>query len=109
MTNSTLGKGGGLVSLKALAKQAGLGWQGRSLLIVNPDHGPLHRLIAVLTDLDLEPDQPMRNRCGNCSACVEACPQGALSLVRFQDRPARRKEVLDVSKMRGQRHLSPLH
>ena len=41
----------GFMSLKALAKVAGLGWQGKSLLIINPDYGPLHRLIAILTDL----------------------------------------------------------
>ena len=52
----------GLLSLKALAKSAGLGWQGRSLLIVSPDFGPVHRWIAVLTNLPLEPDAPIRNR-----------------------------------------------
>jgi hypothetical protein len=41
----------GLLSLKALAKGAGLGWQGRSLLVVSPEYGPLHRLVAVLTDM----------------------------------------------------------
>lgn len=91
----------GLLPLKALARQAGLGWQGRSLLIVNQDHGPLHRLIAILTDLDLEPDGPVRNRCGSCSACVEACPQGALNLVRFSERPETRQEILDVTRCIG--------
>jgi len=38
----------GFMSLKILAKTAGLGWQGRSLLIISPEYGPLHRLIAIL-------------------------------------------------------------
>ncbi len=91
----------GLISLKALAGQAGLGWQGRSLLIINPDHGPLHRLIAVMTDLELEPDGPVRNRCGGCSACVDACPQKALTMVRFEDRPTNRRDILEVSRCIG--------
>ena len=43
----------GLLSLKVLAKEAGLGWQGRSLLIVSPEYGPIHRLIAILTNIPL--------------------------------------------------------
>ena len=43
----------GFISLKILAKAAGLGWQGRSLLIISPEYGPLHRLIAILTDMPL--------------------------------------------------------
>jgi epoxyqueuosine reductase len=44
----------GLLSLKVLAKGAGLGWQGRSLLIISPEYGPVHRWIAVLTNMDLK-------------------------------------------------------
>ncbi len=91
----------GFISLKALAREAGLGWQGRSLLIVNPDHGPLHRLIAVMTDAPLPLDGPVRNRCGSCSACVDACPRGALTLTRFEDRPPRRADVLKVAECVG--------
>jgi epoxyqueuosine reductase len=91
----------GLVSLKALAKTAGLGWQGRSLLIVSPKHGPLHRLAAVLTDLDLQPDQPVENRCGDCSLCVDNCPTQALKLVKFNDHPQQREDVLNIPKCLG--------
>ncbi|MBU0494418.1 MAG: 4Fe-4S dicluster domain-containing protein [Chloroflexi bacterium] len=86
----------GLLSLKVLAKAAGLGWQGRSLLIVSPEHGPIHRLIAVLTNMPLQADAPVPNQCGDCSVCVDACPRGALVLVPFQDHPARREDVLDI-------------
>ncbi|MBN2010963.1 epoxyqueuosine reductase [candidate division KSB1 bacterium] len=91
----------GLMSLKVLAKAAGLGWQGRSLLIVSPTHGPLHRLIAVLTDMPLVPDAPLPNHCGTCAKCVEACPTNALSLVLFEDHPTRREDVLNLARCRG--------
>ncbi len=92
----------GLVSLKVLAKVAGLGWQGRSLLIVSPEHGPLHRLAAILTNMDLEPDMPVDTcHCGDCAACVDKCPPKALKWSRFNDHPGTREEVLDIAKCRG--------
>lgn len=91
----------GLLSLKALARAAGLGWQGQSLLIVSPEYGPLHRLGAVLTDMELQPDQPMENQCGDCSLCIDNCPTQALSLVKFIDHPQRREEVLEIPKCLG--------
>jgi epoxyqueuosine reductase QueG len=91
----------GLLSLKVLAKAAGLGWQGRSLLIVSPEYGPVHRWIAVLTDMDLQPDQPIPNQCGVCSLCVDQCPCQALNLVQFDDHPTSRETVLDIAACRG--------
>ena len=91
----------GLMSLKVLAKAAGLGWQGRSLLIISPEYGPLHRLIAVLTNMELTADAPLPNRCGNCSLCVDQCPQKALSLTDFDDHPSHREQVLDMNKCTG--------
>ncbi len=91
----------GLLSLKVLAKAAGLGWQGRSLLIVSPEHGPVHRWIAVLTNLELEPDAPLDNRCGDCRLCIDSCPQQALRYVPFVDHPERREDVLDIQACQG--------
>jgi epoxyqueuosine reductase len=91
----------GLMSLKVLAKAAGLGWQGRSLLIVSPRYGPVHRWIAVLTGMALEAGEAIPNQCGDCSLCVDRCPQGALTLVTFDDHPQCREDVLDVGKCRG--------
>ncbi|MFE3846261.1 hypothetical protein ACFL1L_05340 [Thermoplasmatota archaeon] len=70
----------GLMSLKILAKTAGLGWQGRSLLIISPEYGPLHRLIAILTDMPLKINQIIKNECGNCRKCIEACPKEITNL-----------------------------
>ncbi|MFX1468279.1 MAG: 4Fe-4S dicluster domain-containing protein [Promethearchaeota archaeon] len=91
----------GFMSLKLLAKTAGLGWQGRSLLIISPEYGPLHRLIAILTDLPLQTNQEIKNECGDCRKCIEACPQNALTFVAFEDHPSRREDVLDIKTCLG--------
>jgi len=91
----------GFMSLKALAKTAGLGWQGRSLLIISPEYGPLHRMIAILTDLPLQITHPIKNECGNCQKCIEACPKNALTFVNFSDHPFRREDVLNIKECLG--------
>jgi epoxyqueuosine reductase QueG len=91
----------GLISLKILAKQAGLGWQGRSLLIISPVYGPIHRLIAILTNMPLNPDEPIQNKCGDCMVCVEKCPKKSLTLCRFDDHPDSREDILDVQTCLG--------
>lgn len=91
----------GLLSLKVLAKGAGLGWQGRSLLIISPEFGSVHRWIAVLTGMDLETDVPIPNQCGDCFLCVDKCPAEALTLVDFDDHPPNRADVLDIQKCLG--------
>ena len=55
------------LSHKAVAVAAGVGWQGKSLLVVSPQHGPRIRLVTVLADLPLAPDAPLKNRCGGCT------------------------------------------
>lgn len=91
----------GLMSLKVLAKAVGLGWQGKSLLIVSPQYGPLHRIIGVLTDFKLPGGIPVPNQCGDCIQCIEKCPVSALNAVEFDDHPACREDVLDVKRCKG--------
>ena len=86
------------VSHKALGRLAGLGWQGKSLLLVNPRIGPRFRMAAVLTDLDLTPAKPLKNRCGSCRACTEACPASAIRGVSTRSHYASREEALDFAK-----------
>ncbi len=82
------------ISHKAVAIAAGIGWQGKSLLVVSPDYGPRIRLVTVLTDLSLRPDKPIRNRCGKCTSCAEACPAKAIKDVNTKWHYSDRDEAL---------------
>jgi len=67
-------------SHKLAAHLAGLGWIGKSCLLITPDHGPRARWVTVLTDAPLAPTGPgMQPRCGSCHACVDACPAHAFT------------------------------
>ncbi len=88
----------GSISHKAIAIMAGLGWQGKSLLLVTPKYGPRVRLSSVLTDMPLEFDSPVKNRCGNCTKCTEACPVGAIRNVNTDFHYSTRDEALDLDK-----------
>ena len=88
----------GSISHKAIARMAGLGWQGKSLLIINPTHGPRIRLASILTDMLLSPDGAIENMCGDCSKCADACPAGAIKNVSTTDRYPNREMAVDISK-----------
>jgi epoxyqueuosine reductase len=82
------------LSHKAVAIAAGLGWQGKSLLVVNPHFGPRMRLVTVLTNLDLECDKPLKNLCARCSFCADACPAQAIKNVNTDTHYRDREEAL---------------
>jgi len=82
------------LSHKAVAVAAGVGWQGKSLLVVNADFGPRIRLVTILTDAPIKTDSPIKNRCGRCSYCSEACPVGAIKNVNTSSHYADREEAL---------------
>jgi epoxyqueuosine reductase len=63
---------------KAFAAAAGLGWMGKHTNLIAPDRGSWFFLGEVFMTLPLIPDEPMEDRCGGCTRCVEACPTGAL-------------------------------
>jgi epoxyqueuosine reductase len=70
----------GVFSQKLAAHLAGLGWIGKSCLLVTPDHGPRVRWVSILTDAPLHSTGlPMEPRCGECTACVDICPQHAFT------------------------------
>ena len=88
----------GSVSHKAIAIMAGLGWQGKNLLVVTPQFGPRVRLSSVLTDMPLTFDSPIKNRCGRCTSCTEACPAGAIKNVNTEFHYSDRNEAIDLDK-----------
>ena len=82
------------ISHKAVAIAAGLGWQGKSLLVISQDYGPRIRLVTILTDAAIKPDHPQKNRCGRCSLCSDACPVGAIKNVNTTSHYSSRDEAL---------------
>ena len=63
---------------RAAAVRAGVAWWGKSTMVLDPRHGPWLLLGAVVTDATLPVDRPMARDCGSCSACIPACPTGAI-------------------------------
>lgn len=69
-----------------LARKAGLGWFGKSTMLVNPQIGSFFFIGSLMIDLELEPDAPFEHdRCGSCRRCIDACPTGAIVDDRLVD------------------------
>jgi epoxyqueuosine reductase len=61
------------------AAEAGIGWHGKSTMLIDPQLGTWFFLGEILTTLELPADQPQRSRCGTCVRCITACPTGAIT------------------------------
>ena len=61
------------------AAQAGIGWHGKSTMLIDTRLGTWFFLGEILTTLELPPDPPQRDRCGTCERCIQACPTGAIT------------------------------
>ncbi len=86
----------GSISHKAIAVLAGLGWLGKSLLVINERFGPRIRLVSVLTTLPLAASKPLRNRCRDCMICVESCPVQAIKGMSFEYYPPTREAAVNI-------------
>ena len=79
-------------SHKLAAHLAGLGWIGKSCLLITREHGPRIRLATVLTDAPVEPTSTTtEQQCGDCRECVDICPVDA-----FTGEPFRESEPREV-------------
>ena len=85
---------------KYWAREAGVGMIGRNNLLIIPGKGSFFFLGELLTTLEVEPDEPCTDSCGNCMQCVKACPGGALKDERFLD--ARRCLSCQLIERRGE-------
>lgn len=63
---------------RAWAAKAGLGWIGKNSLLLNKNMGSFFFLAEIILDLDLECDAPVTDHCGDCTACMDACPTQAI-------------------------------
>jgi epoxyqueuosine reductase QueG len=69
-----------LLPHKTIATRAGLGWIGKCALLVTEKYGSMIRITSILTDAPLKTAKPVNtSQCGDCMACVQACPAGAVS------------------------------
>ena len=61
------------------AKHSGLGWVGKHTLLIHPKAGSWFFLAEIICDLELSPDTAIRDHCGRCRRCIDACPTQAIS------------------------------
>jgi epoxyqueuosine reductase len=75
----------GAVLEKYWAQQAGLGWIGKNGCLIHEQLGSWLLLGAIITDLELQPDEAHPDRCGECALCIPACPTQAIPEPRYVD------------------------
>lgn len=68
----------GPVLERSYAKYAGIGWTGKNTCIINQEIGSWLFLSEIITDIELEYDNPAPDRCGTCTKCIDACPTDAI-------------------------------
>ena len=63
---------------KAWARKSGLGWMGKHTNIITKKEGSFYFLAVLIVDVDLHPDEPVKDHCGSCTKCIDACPTNAI-------------------------------
>lgn len=64
---------------RAWAQKSGLGWIGKNSLLLNKNSGSFYFLAEIILDLELAYDGPVKDYCGTCTACMDACPTDAIA------------------------------
>lgn len=67
------------------ARYAGLGWIGKSAMLLSPKKGSYLLLAGAALNVELPPDEPMADHCGSCTRCLDACPTDAFPRERVVD------------------------
>ncbi len=70
---------------KKIAEQAGIGWIGKNSLLINKKLGSFFFIGELFVNIELEYDQPIKNYCGTCTKCIDACPTKAIISERIID------------------------
>lgn len=63
---------------KVWGKKSGLGWIGKNTNLINTKEGSFFFIAELITDLQIEPDGPIKDYCGTCTRCIDACPTEAI-------------------------------
>ncbi|MDZ4824106.1 MAG: tRNA epoxyqueuosine(34) reductase QueG [Flavobacteriales bacterium] len=63
---------------KVWAAKSGMGWIGKNANLINKQQGSFFFLAELVLDLELEPDGPIKDYCGTCTACIDECPTDAI-------------------------------
>jgi len=63
---------------RAWAAKSGLGWIGKNAMLIRPQQGSFYFLAELIVDIELEPDGPIKDYCGSCTRCMDACPTQAI-------------------------------
>lgn len=64
---------------KAWAKMSGIGWIGKNANLIIPKQGSFYFIAELIIDLPASPDGPIRDFCGTCTRCIDACPTDAIT------------------------------
>ena len=63
---------------RAWAKRSGVGWQGKNSNVLTKRNGSYFFLSEIILDVELEYDSPVKDYCGTCTKCIDACPTDAI-------------------------------